>query len=162
VDDEEMGVILATLPPKEAVRVLVDLANLRGGPDNITVIVARVNSIDILRNAPPPAAAGNGQASGWSRVHPIAWVALGVFLLLTPILGLLAENPLFAAAPAIGGLIAAIVILVQKFSGGPSGALVEGRQLGAGPHRSHVCQINSEVVDKLAKVMTQLREAAID
>ena len=34
-----MGAIFQCLPPAEAARVLVDLANLRGGPDNITVVV---------------------------------------------------------------------------------------------------------------------------
>jgi serine/threonine protein phosphatase PrpC len=48
VEDEELGVILHCLPPREAVQVLVDLANLRGGPDNITVIVARVGSLSGL------------------------------------------------------------------------------------------------------------------
>ena len=41
VKDEEMGMVLGSMPPGEAVRALVDLANLRGGPDNITVIVAK-------------------------------------------------------------------------------------------------------------------------
>ena len=41
VKDEELGMILGSMPPAEAVRALVDLANLRGGPDNITVIVAK-------------------------------------------------------------------------------------------------------------------------
>jgi serine/threonine protein phosphatase PrpC len=43
VSDAEMGAIAASLPPAEACRVLVDLANLRGGPDNITVLIVRVN-----------------------------------------------------------------------------------------------------------------------
>ena len=41
VKDEELGMVLGSMPPAEAVRALVDLANLRGGPDNITVIVAK-------------------------------------------------------------------------------------------------------------------------
>ncbi len=41
VKDEEMGMILFSMPPVEVVRGLVDLANLRGGPDNITVIVVK-------------------------------------------------------------------------------------------------------------------------
>src|SRR5204862_7793718 len=40
--DREIGAVVSTLPPVEACRFLVDLANLQGGPDNITVIVARV------------------------------------------------------------------------------------------------------------------------
>ena len=42
VDDDEIGAILLALPPEEAVRTLIDLTNLRGGPDNVTVIVTRV------------------------------------------------------------------------------------------------------------------------
>ncbi|HUS38071.1 MAG TPA: PP2C family serine/threonine-protein phosphatase, partial [Pirellulales bacterium] len=42
VTDPELGAILASMSPDEAVQMLVDLANLRGGPDNITVIVVEV------------------------------------------------------------------------------------------------------------------------
>lgn len=42
VTDAEMGAIASHLPPKEAVSFLVALANLRGGPDNITVILVRI------------------------------------------------------------------------------------------------------------------------
>ena len=37
VKDEEIGAIARHLPPEEAARVLIDLANLRGGPDNVTL-----------------------------------------------------------------------------------------------------------------------------
>src|SRR5262249_18991031 len=42
VGDAEIGAVVSTLPPAEACRFLVDLSNLRGGPDNITLIVVRV------------------------------------------------------------------------------------------------------------------------
>jgi protein phosphatase len=42
LSDAEMGAIVTALAPAEACRFMVDLANLRGGPDNITVIIARV------------------------------------------------------------------------------------------------------------------------
>ena len=42
VEDDEIGCLLGALPPGEAIQALVDLANLRGGPDNITVIAVRV------------------------------------------------------------------------------------------------------------------------
>jgi len=41
VPDDEMGAIVSALPLKEACQFLVDLANLRGGPDNITVLLVR-------------------------------------------------------------------------------------------------------------------------
>src|SRR5438105_7937303 len=45
VSDHELGAIAGTLAPEEACRFLIDLANLRGGPDNITVLIVRVNSV---------------------------------------------------------------------------------------------------------------------
>lgn len=45
VNDEEIGMICAELPPPEACQMLVDLANLRGGADNITVIIVRVGGL---------------------------------------------------------------------------------------------------------------------
>jgi serine/threonine protein phosphatase PrpC len=42
VNDRVIGAVVTALPPAEAVRFLVHLANLQGGPDNTTVIVVRV------------------------------------------------------------------------------------------------------------------------
>lgn len=40
--DEDMGAVVSVLSPAEACHFLVDLANLKGGPDNITVVIARI------------------------------------------------------------------------------------------------------------------------
>ena len=45
VKDEEIGKVLGAQDPGPASREMVDLANARGGPDNITVVVARIESI---------------------------------------------------------------------------------------------------------------------
>ncbi len=42
VADAEIGAFAANCHPSEACRTLVQLANLRGGPDNITVIIVRI------------------------------------------------------------------------------------------------------------------------
>jgi protein phosphatase len=44
VSDREIGAVISNLPPDEACRFLINLANLQGGPDNITVIVVHVAS----------------------------------------------------------------------------------------------------------------------
>lgn len=46
VTDSEIGAVAGTLPPEEAARFLVQLANLRGGPDNITALVVRIDGGD--------------------------------------------------------------------------------------------------------------------
>src|SRR5436190_6880679 len=48
VEDEEIGAILSSLPPQEAAQALIDLANLRGGPDNITVLIAKVTGPELV------------------------------------------------------------------------------------------------------------------
>ena len=49
VRDDEMGTIISCMPPEDAAQALVDLANLRGGPDNVTVIVARVKGPQVAK-----------------------------------------------------------------------------------------------------------------
>lgn len=45
VSDEEIGMVCSELPPPEACQMLVDLANLRGGADNITVLIVKVGGL---------------------------------------------------------------------------------------------------------------------
>ncbi len=45
VDPAEMGETVRTLPPQAAVRRLVDLACTRGGEDNITTLVTRIEDV---------------------------------------------------------------------------------------------------------------------
>ncbi len=42
VDDRLIGSLIEVLPPKDAVETLIDVANLRGGPDNISIVVAKI------------------------------------------------------------------------------------------------------------------------
>ncbi|HBL42135.1 MAG TPA: hypothetical protein DDZ90_01935, partial [Planctomycetaceae bacterium] len=43
--DEEIGMIARYLEPSDACRLMINLANLRGGSDNISVIVVRVGEL---------------------------------------------------------------------------------------------------------------------
>src|SRR3954469_7969468 len=58
VTDQEIGAVASVLPPAEACRFLVDLSNLRGGPDNIAVVIVRVGG------------GGEGGAAGVVRKAP--------------------------------------------------------------------------------------------
>lgn len=157
VKDEEIGVIMGTLPPQDAVRVLVDLANLRGGPDNITVLIAQARSVP---PAAGPASSAPRPATSGRSANPIGWVVCGVLLLVTAVLAAVQQFPI-AAATGIGAVIAAIVMFLRSVGGGSSGSsgMPSGR-LGRGPHRSYICQVNQEFVDKLAKIVEPLREEA--
>src|SRR5207237_2856469 len=76
VSDSEIGAVASVLPPAEACRFLVDLANLRGGPDNITVLIVRVGlGAESNGVAAPPPAAPAGRA--WYLSAP--WWSLTLF-----------------------------------------------------------------------------------
>ena len=56
LSDSEIGMIAGSLSPDESCRLLVNLANLRGGPDNITVVVVHTGGvpegIDVVYDLP--------------------------------------------------------------------------------------------------------------
>ena len=158
VKDEEIGMVLGSLPPAEAVRALVDLANLRGGPDNITVIVAKVLGPQIAQNAaaeePPPSIPANVQP-----VHPMVWTLLGVAALAA--VGLLAMgHPLTALVCLLGAAAAGVAALMRRYGGPGSRLRFENRRFGRGPYVACDCAPNPELLGRLSEIVQQLREAA--
>jgi protein phosphatase len=74
VDDREIGAFGANFHPRDACRYLVNLANLRGGLDNITVLIVRIgqwvdpDSAETLNEETPKKSEHNGSRRGW-RAH---------------------------------------------------------------------------------------------
>jgi serine/threonine protein phosphatase PrpC len=56
VTDPEIAQIASESPPDQAVQQLIDLANSRGGTDNITVVIARVEALDWYSGETPASA----------------------------------------------------------------------------------------------------------
>ncbi|MBI1312932.1 serine/threonine-protein phosphatase [bacterium] len=54
VPDHEIGMIVHSLPPDEAARLLINLANMRGGSDNVTVVIADCGPLPEGGAAPAP------------------------------------------------------------------------------------------------------------
>jgi protein phosphatase len=158
VKDEEIGAILAALSPEEAVRTLVDMANLRGGPDNVTALVVRVKCVPLPDpSEPEPALIADSQGSKLSQA---LWAAVAVCLLValalvaaSNMVGALVSG-LAAAAAAVGALVHNLLKSAPPAPRGMSGPL------GTGPHATHVCTANAERVAALCQMAQQLREAA--
>jgi protein phosphatase len=157
VKDDELGVILECLPPNEAVRVLVDLANLRGGPDNITALVVRVEGPELTQGAPTTQSA---PAAG-SMIPTLFWLLAGTFFAvgigstLTGYLPMMLGSGL--AAVACG--ILAILLRSPHTPGNPSPSAAP-IPLGSGPHTSRQCTANSRMVADLSTLAQGLRDAA--
>lgn len=161
VEDHELGPIMGALPPEEAARVLVDLANLRGGPDNCTILIAKVVQPEMTTavcQAPPITL---GTAKGKTAVHPGLWIGAGVAALAA--IFLLMMSMLIPAA-VVGGvaLLMTAFGLIQHFGTSGGVALGGGRHLGKGPYTVSVCSPGNEFISKLYEVIEELREAARD
>lgn len=72
VKDAEIGAIAKHLPPHDACRLLVNLANQRGGPDNITVIIAQVGPLPEGATPQPDEVPADDSES-----DPFAWLWQG-------------------------------------------------------------------------------------
>jgi serine/threonine protein phosphatase PrpC len=152
--DAEIGQMMGCMAPDEAVQSLVDLANLRGGPDNITVIVTRVIAPLVPRGSAEDTASRPTPAK---PVHPAVWAALGVCLMGA--LGTAAVGYLMLAAGClVGAALCGLVALVQRNSGGLHH--FDGRPLGRGPYVVSDATPEAGFVARLAQTAKEIGEAA--
>jgi PPM family protein phosphatase len=162
VTDQEIGLIMGALLPKDAVRALIDLANLRGGPDNITVLIVRIvgrvqseHTNDLSATFRVPTGARPG-------VHPALWVFIGASLLMAAVLGML-HYVIAAFAGVIAAILGAVVAVIQRSSPiEPEEPPVPSGALGRGPHVAFNCTPSAELISSIAQVVMKLRDAAIE
>ncbi|MBX9791289.1 MAG: protein phosphatase 2C domain-containing protein [Pirellulales bacterium] len=166
VTDEELCGILASCPPDEAVRSLVDLANLRGGPDNITVIVARVVDPQLVTKAAgSESLAPAGSATGASKALLFGLAAAG--LAAAGAVFFLAQMPavagLFGVA-AVACLVGTVIASLAKRSVADNAVAAQpaSGRFGRGPHRTCSCPPGALLVDELASISQQLQQAALE
>jgi hypothetical protein len=72
INDPELGAFAANFHPQDACRYLINLANLRGGLDNITVLILRIGAW-IEPDAGPEAAAGEGEKPNHAGKKAPGW-----------------------------------------------------------------------------------------
>ncbi len=162
VSDNEIGAVASVLPPAEACRFLVDLANLRGGPDNITVIILRVGSAgsSVAKAATKPRR---------SLASLIPWPPLAIFvgILLAVGAGWLMVTKLPGGVPAFivaaGAIIAGLIGLVVQYQREKQKAGDEDeipRKLRIYSQTS--CVIDEGLLDKLVRAVAALRQHVVD
>ena len=155
VDDALIGAVLATHSPREAVQTLVDLANLRGGPDNISVVAVQVvnnNETTEESSAQPTETEPRGE------VHPALWLSIAASLAAVFWTAYTGHNlGLALSAVALGA--SASIALLQRFAppAQPS-EFALGGPYGNGPHRQIECVLDNASVQSLKSVVDQLAE----
>src|SRR4051794_72864 len=157
VTDEEIGVMLSCMDPEDATETLVDLANFRGGPDNISVIVAEVNG-SVPQAALATQETGDAPHSGHWPTAPL-WIAAGAFL---AILGYCVQHKYWPAA--VGSAIGFVASVAAGLGLRTSSPVVcppiqsLGGPYGNGPYRKAKCSPNARMVATLAEIAEKLRE----
>jgi PPM family protein phosphatase len=161
--DAELGALLGCLPPEEAVQTLVDLANLRGGPDNISVVVARV----VGNEAPVTKPAKLTDSTADTKVGHESAGAASILLPTIAVIALFAlafslVNEYWIAA-AISAAVMAVFggLWMKRGDGGHKAACAPAQSIGGpygnGPYRETVCEPTRKVVDSLEEVVAKLR-----
>ena len=152
VTDQEIGAIVTVLPPAEACRLLMQLANLRGGPDNITVLVARLRGAASAGDTPAPVTGG---APSW--VPPIPWPFAALFG--AGALAVLAAVLSFNQVPTLSVVTFALAAaaLVAGLAGLGLNVFRERHQPPAGPeqrpvqvYRQSSCRVDKPLVERMA------------
>jgi PPM family protein phosphatase len=155
VKDDEIGLILGCLPPAESAQTLVDLAILRGGPDNVTVVVVRVLSPQVARSSDSDSS--NSSASDVRPIHPLLWALVGGAFLAAIVLFIQGFH-LAALGGAIVGAAAILVGVAMRSSVEPPSD--EGC-FGRGPYASCGCSANEELLKSLADTIRLWCETAV-
>jgi protein phosphatase len=164
VSDAEMGAFASVLPPAEACRFLVDLANLRGGPDNITALIVRVGQRPADHHgvlAPPT------HAPRWHWPTLPWWATtllLGTLLAAAAALLVTYQLPgaLLAFLAGAGSILAGLVGLLLQYQDEKQQINKEGDSLSGPPrvHRSTPCHVDASLLDRLTRALRTLRQRA--
>jgi protein phosphatase len=164
VTPDEIGAVVNTFAPDEACKYLVALANVRGGPDNITCLIVVIS------------ASGSGGGSGgggmiqrlagdFNRLVPWPFTALAAGAVVAGVSVWLKSEGYFGALPAF--LLAAVLILAglvglylhlrkrDEQAEQPTGE--EARELHL--YREYEFEIGKPLVDRFAELETGMKEA---
>lgn len=149
VSDQEIGQILEVMSPDEATETLVNLANLRGGPDNITLVVAQAIVSDEAEQST-------------RKIPQQAVYALGSALLLF-IAMIVSFFCGFSTIAFISGLgtflsLGAYFWLARDYFFNPSWFQAPDEVYGGGPYTSYACPPCAEFAEKLGSILQQFRQ----
>lgn len=161
VKDPEIGAIVRELPPKFAARLLIHLANIRGGPDNSTAVIVRVG--DPPANVDPlPIGEETDDRSvlGWGWL--IGYWATSL-LLVGGIAMLMFDKPVqgsVTTAFAVIGLVALLIGSVRRHRALAKIPADESHTRIFRPHRTAVALTSKELLERLTTIDLELRRSA--
>ncbi|MCA9048545.1 MAG: serine/threonine-protein phosphatase [Planctomycetaceae bacterium] len=185
VDDSEIGAVVNSMPPTDAARLLIHLANLRGGSDNVSVIVVNVERYPEIPTpvVDPPAAKTNPSlpkipavvGSGRSRTSEYSLVVFS-FLATLGLAGIaFGQQALGLSLVCVAVILGFIRLIVSAGRSGelknPSAGLPVSELSGLtlsesslpaakSPYRRAGAEVPRLLIEHLAEMQSQLTQAA--
>lgn len=166
VTDQELGAILTLFPLAEACPFLIDMANLRGGPDNITVVAARVAGEPSGNETPLSHTVYSfARTQPWWKRTPwynqalTGGIGLGIFALVLAVAGVQAWSVfIFTLAVLVlsGGLFGVLRNFQREDNGDEDGNEPTGPPQ---VYRSASCLIDMPLLERYSQSFSQVLEA---
>ena len=163
VSDSEAAQILSLYPPKQAARTLVNLTNLSGGPDNVTLIIVKILDIpDPEKTAVPD------PVKKRTPIPPAAWGtlagAIGFLLAFFLFLPVAKTGWLFLLPVAALCIFAVFLSLARNTFFPPKPVRGFDKPFGKGPYTKTASAYTPDFAEKLLgycrKLDAALRERA--
>jgi protein phosphatase len=161
VTDREIGAVASALPPADACRFLVDLSNLRGGPDNVTVIIVRVvGATPETKPAANPATPPGPPARSRWPLRGLAALLVGVAFSLAALLLLFTG---LEGRARVAFVLAAVALIVGLIGLGVQYVHDRRRKVPAVPvrrlkvYRQTACQVEPAMLKHLTDVISTLQ-----
>ena len=162
VSDEEIGVAATELSPRAACRFLVNLTNLRGGTDNVSVTIVKVGAIPrgAVASSTRRPSTNTGELSGlWLGMAWIvaAFFCLGVILALTGF-------P-FTGIPVAGAAILAAGYLLHRWRRTLPPPLVNEKTHSTilwRPYRTSPAKLTRQILNEVIQLQQQMTQVAED
>lgn len=167
INDKEIWAVVSHLPGDEACRVLVDMANLRGGIDNITVVIVHVGGRPRGEEAKPEIRWHQrlaAKVAGVYRSLSVPWR----FYLIGCICAVVGYSMRAAGISGILFGVLSISMLIAAWAASAYGRRRKEMQQEDGPpepppvYRTIECAIDEPLIQEMATMEKHLRELAIE
>lgn len=162
VSDLIIGATLSLLDPETAAAFLRDLANLTGGPDNVTVIIAKVTGDQITT---PPEDSGSftvtTETDDDDTTSALFYTLGGVLALAGGVLAMTLGSQLPGLITLGLGLLSALTGFIKPMfsSNGTVSHKIGGQPFGEGPYSRTNCEITADVLNEIISLVKRVRQA---
>jgi serine/threonine protein phosphatase PrpC len=163
VNPQEIGAVVTAMPPDDAARLLVHMANLRGGPDNITVLIVQVPG-GSTGGEPRKSPERRGVLATWGRLVPWPYTALVAGSLLALLSLWMNSEEIGGSRILFGAAVVAILtglvglFLHVKHEPATGGAAADDTPRTLNVYKRHDCAVTPALAEKFAEIETSLAE----